>query len=160
MENLVFSTRRGIKSDANEVARVYLAAYNVKTVQNAKEAYILEIKENHSFFIAFLGPKAIGFISWFMHGMPHHGLAELDRVAVIPEQRGKGVGKILFEHMILDAKAFYVAKGHKLRKVFLMTHDDNYRAQSFYLKMGMRREALLKNHYYDGRDEAVYSLFV
>lgn len=152
--------RRGVPKDAEEVAPIFLATYNINTQKEAKQAYVRELKEGRTFFIAYHKNCAIGFISWYMHGMPHHGLAELERVAVVPEHRGKGIGKLLFEHMLVDTKKFYHKEGNSLRKIFLMTHDDNLRAQSFYKKMGMYKEAILKDHYYDGRDEAVYSLFV
>lgn len=152
--------RKGTAGDSEAIARVYLDAYNVKTQEGAKEAYARELKTGRTFFIAYIQHQAIGFISWYMHGMPHHGLCELDRVAVVRQHRGCGIGNALFERMLFDVSQFYRAKGGKLRKIFLMTHDDNLRAQSFYKKMGMHKEAILKDHYYDGQDEAVYSLFV
>ncbi len=152
--------RLGIPEDAGMIADVYLASYNIKSREQAQETYLREIREDHRFFAAFDGKKAIGFTSWYMHGVPHHGLAELNRIAVLKEYWRLGIGTRLFEAILEDAKRFYQKEGYRLRKLFLMTHDDNTQAHAFYEKMGLRKEAVLADHYYDGRDEAVYSFFV
>ena len=94
-----------------------------------------------------------------MHGLPKHQLAELDRIAVLLEYRGKGVARKLFDALIKDAKAFYKKKKSKLRKLYLLTHADNTKAHKFYEKLGFKHEAILKEHYYKDRDEYVYGIF-
>ena len=42
-----------------------------------------------------------------MHGLPKHQLAELDRIALLPECRGKGIAKPLFDALVKDAKQSY-----------------------------------------------------
>ena len=58
-----------------------------------------------------------------------------------------------------DAKSFYRKHRLKARKLYLMTHADNTRAQKFYEKLGFKHETTLKEHYYEGKDEMVYSMF-
>jgi ribosomal protein S18 acetylase RimI-like enzyme len=41
-----------------------------------------------------------------------------------------------------------------------MTHADNFNAQEFYEKLGLKAEAKLKNHFYEDKDELVMSVFV
>ena len=94
-----------------------------------------------------------------IHGLPKHQLCELDRIAVLPEYRGKGVARQLFIALIKDAKQFYKKHKSKLRKLYLLTHADNIRAHKFYEKLGFKHETTLKQHYYKNKDEYVYSIF-
>ena len=94
-----------------------------------------------------------------MHGLPKHQLCELDRIAVLPEYRGKGIARQLFNALIKDSKAFYKKNKSKLRKLYLLTHADNIRAHKFYEKLGFKHETTLKYHYYKDKDEYVYSTF-
>ena len=95
----------------------------------------------------------------FFHGLPKHELVELDRIAVLPEYRGKGIARQLFQALIDDAKSELRKHDKSIRKLFLMTHASNERAHKFYEKMGMKHETTLKDHYYKGEDERVYSIF-
>ena len=60
------------------------------------------------------------------------------------------------EHLVAEV---YKKHGFKSRKLFILTHEDNKRAHAFYKKMGCKHETTLKNHYYHGKDERVYSIF-
>ena len=94
--------------------------------------------------------KIIGFITWKHIGKPKHKLVELMRIEVLPKYRKQEIATGLFKRMLSKIK---------FRKLFLTCHASNYTAHIFYEKMGMRLETQLKNHYYDGEDEWVYSLF-
>ena len=80
----------------------------------------------------------------------------MDRIAVVSDHRGKGIAKELFNRLVEDANK---ELNGKLRKLFLFTHASNKRAHKFYEKLGMKHEATLKDHFYKGEDEWVYSVF-
>jgi len=94
-----------------------------------------------------------------MHGLPKHQLCELDRIAVLPDYRGKGVAAALFKALIRESNLAYKKNGFKLRKLYILCHADNKRAHAFYKKMGMKKEVVLKDHFYKGKDEFVFSRF-
>ena len=94
--------------------------------------------------------KVVGFITWRNVGKPKHKLVEVTRVEVSPKHRIRGVASSLFKRML---------KKIEFRKLFLTCHASNYTAHKFYEKMGMKLETKLKDHYYDGENEWVYSLF-
>ena len=94
-----------------------------------------------------------------MHGLPKHQLAELDRIAVLKSHQGKGLGKRLFDALIQEASKEYKKHNQTLRKLYLLTHADNEQAQTFYKKLGMQHEATLKAHFYEDKDEFVFSIF-
>ncbi|MBI2659795.1 GNAT family N-acetyltransferase [Candidatus Woesearchaeota archaeon] len=151
--------RKATSKDAKGIANVLVQSYNIKNLNEGVEAFKNEIKKNHNYIVAEEKGKIIGIVTWLMHGLPKHQLAELDRIAVLPEFRGKGVSRKLFDFMIKDAKQFYKKSKSKLRKLYLLTHADNERAQKFYEKLGFRHETTLKQHYYKDKDEFVYSMF-
>lgn len=94
--------------------------------------------------------KVVGFITWQRIGKQKHQLIEMTRIEVNELYRNEGIGTKLFQRML---------KKIKFRKLFLTTHNDNFIAKGFYEKMGMRLEAVLPNHYYNGKTEFVYSMF-
>ena len=144
--------------DADGIGRLLSQAYNIASPEEGAEAAREEMARGIRMLVAADGAEVVGVISWLPHGLPKHGLAELDRIAVREDCRGRGVARGLFQALIADADAEYAHHGGRLRKLFLMTHADNTAAQCFYKKMGMAAEARLKSHYYDGRDEVVMSI--
>ncbi len=145
--------------DAEGIANVLVKSYNIKNLDEGKEVFLNEIKKQHHYIIAEENEKIVGIVTWLMHGLPKHGLCELDRIAVLPEFQGKGIARELFTKLVEDANLEYKKHGSRLRKLYILTHADNKRAQSFYEKMGCKHETTLKKHYYDDKDEFVYSRF-
>lgn len=151
--------RKATSKDAKEVANVLVQSYNIKDLGEGTDVFRKEAEKLHHYIIAEENGKIIGIVTWLMHGLPKHQLCELDRIAVLPEYRGKGVSRKLFAAMVKDAKQFYKKNRSRLRKLYLLTHADNERAQKFYEKLGFRHETTLKQHYYKEKDEYVYSMF-
>ncbi len=145
--------------DKEGIALVLKEGYNIDSVKEGKEVFEMEIKKGFNYIVAEEDGKIIGLTTWYMHGLPKHGLAELDRIAVLPDFRGKGIAKQLFDALVDDCKKFYSDNESKFRKLILMTHASNERAHKFYEKMGLSHETTLKKHYYDNEDEWVYSSF-
>ena len=151
--------RKAALKDAKGIANVLVQSYNIKDLKEGIDTFKNEIKKQHHYIIAEENSKIIGVVTWIIHGLPKHQLAELDRIAILPEYRGKGVAKKLFGALIKDAKSFYNKNNSKLRKLYLLTHADNIRAHKFYEKIGFKHETTLKEHYYKDKDEYVYSMF-
>ena len=151
--------RKAAIKDANGIANVLVQSYNIKNLNEGIETFKNEIKKFHKYIVAEEKGKIIGIVTWLMHGLPKHQLCELDRIAVLPEYRGKGVSRKLFDALIKDAKSFYKKNKSKLRKLYLLTHSDNARAHKFYENLGFKHETTLKEHYYKDKDEYVYSMF-
>ena len=153
------NTRKANPKDARGIANVLVQSYNIKDLKEGIGVYKNETKQNHHYIVSEENGKIIGIVTWRMHGLPKHQLAELDRIAVLPEYRGKGIAHKLFSAMVKDAKTFYKKNKSKLRKLYLLTHADNITAHKFYEKLGFKYETTLKQHYYKDKDEYAYSMF-
>ena len=151
--------RKATVKDVNGIARVLVESYNIKDIKEGKEVFKSETKKSRNYIVADDKKKIIGIVTWLMHGLPKHQLAELDRIAVLSDYRDKGVAKELFKALIIDANTFYKKHDSKLRKLYLLTHANNKKAHKFYKKMGFKHETTLKEHYYKGKDEFVFSMF-
>jgi ribosomal protein S18 acetylase RimI-like enzyme len=151
--------RKAAAKDGKGIAKVLMTSYNIKSEKECISVFREEVKKGHHYIVAEENKKILGIVTWLSHGLPKHMLAELDRIALLPEHRGKGVSRHLKEAMISDAQKWFRSKGHKLRKLYLLTHEDNERARKFYEKMGFEHETTLKDHYYKGKHECVYSMF-
>ena len=151
--------RKATKKDANGIAKVLVQSYNIKTAGEGKKVFLEETKKLHNYIVAEDNGKIAGIVTWAKHGLFKHQLIELDRIAVLPEYRGKGVARGLFNALVKDADKFYKKNSSRLRKLYLLCHADNKRAHKFYNKMGLKHESTLKQHYYRHVDEYVFSRF-
>ena len=151
--------RKATLKDAKQIAKVLMGSYNIDSVKEGISAFKEEVVKKYNYIIAVDNGKVVGLTTWQVHGLPKHQLCELDRIAVMPECRGKGVAQKLFSALVKCAKAEYKRNKSKLRKLYLLTHASNKRAHKFYEKLGFKHETTLKNHYYKKEDEWVYSIF-
>ena len=152
--------RKATYDDKVEIANVLLDFYNMNDVDEAIQSFNNELDKDFHYIVAEEGRKIIGLVTWLMHGLPKHGLFELDRICILSEARGKGVGRKLVDTLIDNASEWYNKEGEKIRKLYLLTHEDNKNAHSFYEKVGFSHETTLKDHYYKNQDERVYTIFL
>jgi len=151
--------RKAIPESSIGIAKVLKECYNIASIEEGIDVFKNEVAKKYNYIVAVNDDKIVGLVTWQMHGLPKHGLCELDRIAVLTEYRGKGLAQKLFKALIKESNEEYKKHGFTLRKLYILTHADNKRAQAFYEKMGLRHEATLKSHYYKDKDEFVYSLF-
>ena len=151
--------RESTYDDKDQIAKVLLDFYNMKDADEAAQSFNNELDKDFHYIVAEEAGKIIGLVTWLMHGLPKHGLFELDRICILSEARGKGVGRKLVDKLIDNASKWYDKKGEKIRKLYLLTHEDNKNAHSFYEKVGFSHETTLKDHYYKDQDERVYVMF-
>ncbi len=150
--------RKAQIDDVEKIAPVFISGYNINNIDEARNIFLREFN-NKNFLVAEENEKIVGFVSWAVRDLPKHQLAELCRIVFLPEFRGKGYSVSLFREMLLDINSFYLSKSLKVRKLFLLVHASNVRAQSFYKKIGFLHEATLKDHMYKGEDELIFSMF-
>ena len=108
----------------------------MEDLKEATNSFLSELKKEHKYILAIENKKIIGLVTWILHGLPKHGLFELDRICILSGSRGKGVGNRLVEAMIDDADSYYKNLGEKIRKLYLLTHEENKLAHKFYEKVG------------------------
>ena len=151
--------REATYDDKDQIAKVLLDFYNMNDVDEAIQSFNNELDKDFHYIVAEEAGKIIGLVTWLIHGLPKHGLFELDRICILSEARGKGVGRKLVDKLIDNASKWYDKEGEKIRKLYLLTHEDNKNAHSFYEKVGFSHETTLKDHYYKDQDERVYVMF-
>ena len=151
--------REATYHDKDQISKVLLDFYNMKDADEAAQSFNNELDKDFHYIVAEEAGKIIGLVTWLMHGLPKHGLFELDRICILSEARGKGVGRKLVDKLIDNASKWYDNESEKIRKLYLLTHEDNKNAHSFYEKVGFSHETTLKDHYYKDQDERVYVMF-
>ena len=157
MSNIII--RKAKLEDANQIANVLLDFYNMENVDEARSAFLAEVSKDYKYILAIENGMIVGLVTWLIHGLPKHGLFELDRICILSKSRGKGVGKILVNSLIDNARKWYKKNNSEIRKLYLLTHEDNILAQAFYEKVGFHHESTLENHYYNNKNEKLYSIF-
>ena len=155
--NIIY--KKADSKDKDQIAKVLLDFYNMNDISEAINAFLSELEKDFHYIVAVERGKIIGLVTWLVHGLPKHGLFELDRICILSESRGNGIGSKLVNKLVDDARGWYKEQGGSIRKLYLLTHEDNQNAHIFYEKIGFKHEATLENHYYKGKDERIYSIF-
>jgi len=150
--------RKAEEKDEEQVAHILMKNYNIKTLEEAKKVFQEELNRFHC-IVSVEDGKIIGIASWRSHGLPKHQVAKINRVALLQEKSGKGLTTELLSRVVQEADKFYKSHKTKVRKIYVYVHSSNKIAQKFYEKSGLIKEAVLKDHYYKGEDEYVYSMF-
>ena len=125
MNNYNNFLREATYDDKDQISKVLLDFYNMKDADEAAQSFNNELDKDFHYIVAEEAGKIIGLVTWLMHGLPKHGLFELDRICILSEARGKGVGKKLVDKLIDNASKWYDKEGEKIRKLYLLTHEDN-----------------------------------
>src|SRR3989338_6067769 len=120
--------RKANDEDAEGIGDVLVESYNIKDISEGIETFRNDSIRGHHYIVAIDNDKIVGIVTWLMHGLPKHGLCELDRIAVLPAYQGKGIARQLFNRLIEDAGSEYKKFGFRLRKLYILTHADNKRA--------------------------------
>ena len=145
--------------DKEQISKVLLDFYNMNDRDEAIKSFISELDKDFHYLVAEENGKIIGLVTWLMHGLPKHGLFELDRICILSDARGKGAGRKLVDRLINHAREWYDKEGGNIRKLYLLTHEDNKNAHAFYEKVGFIHDTTLKDHYYKNQDERIYVMF-
>ena len=159
MGKSIINYRKATLKDADQISLVLIDFYNMKDAKEASETFISEMEKDFHYIAALKDDVIIGLVTWLSHGLPKHGLFELDRICLLSEARGKGVGKGLINELIISADKWYKSMWENIRKLYLLNHEDNVDAHVFYEKVGFVHETTLKDHYYKDQNERVYSKF-
>ena len=160
MEKNKLLIRNAKEEDALQIADVLLDFYNMDYQEEAKKVFFNELGKEFHYIVAIEENKILGLVTWLVHGLPKHGLFELDRICILGSSRGKGIGKKLVNALIEDANGWYINRNEQARKLYLLTHEDNTNAHLFYERVGFKHETTLKDHYYKNQDERVYTMFL
>ncbi len=159
MVDSIINYRKATFQDVDQICSVLMDFYNMDNAKEASSAFISEMEKDFNYIVAEQDGVIIGLVTWLPHGLPKHGLFELDRICLLSKSRGKGVGRYLIDELIKDADKWYKSRGENIRKLYLLTHESNVDAHSFYQKVGFNHEITLKDHYYKDQNERLYSKF-
>lgn len=159
MNKIIFKVA-GVK-DATSIGGLLKNSYQSleKSLSKGKQAYVSEVRRGYHYVVAKKGQKVVGLAAWFYHGLPKHGLIEIDRFAVKKELRRTGIGTELFKFLVTDANNFFKKSGG-LRKIYLFTRKSNLTAHKFYKSLGFKKEAEVKNQFYKGKNDLIFSKFI
>ena len=61
--------------------------------EEAIKVFFNELEKEFHYIVAIENNEILGLVTWLMHGLPKHGLFELDRICILGNSRGKGIGK-------------------------------------------------------------------
>lgn len=106
------------------------------------------------YYLVIIDQVIVGYALWSVKsGFRDKSIVELEQLAVVPELRGRGVGKELLEQSFDQFKRHLHEKGIAVKAIYLTTRDGNS-AEGLYRKVfGVEREGVIKN--YGSGDEVI-----
>ena len=144
--------------DVGKVSKLLVKGFNIGSSKEGKEIFLKERKRD-TFIIAEENGQLHGLISWGIRGVPKHQLVRIARICIVNSKKKNEVAIELLREATQEADKFFKKKNLKLRKMYAMVRSTNKKLKDFYKKMGFVEEAKLKDHYYKGKDEFIFSLF-
>ena len=154
-----FVLRDGKPEDVQLISDLIHQNYNTNSLEEACEFFERDLAGGMNYVVAENNGKIAGFASWKPHDRPYHELAELHAIAVDDNFKGKGLSSKIFEKLVEQAKGFYESRGHALRKLYVLTHENNERAIKFYERIGFKKEISIPSHYYHDVNELLLSIY-
>jgi len=151
--------RKATIDDAEQIAKLLMDCFNVKSIEEGKEIFIRERKRDEV-IVAEKDGTLHGIVSWFMRGEPKHQLIRIERLCALAGPERDEVAEGLLKTAIQDADKFFKKLGLKLRKIYTLVRSTNNKLKNFYKEKGFIEEAVIKDHYYKGEDEFVLSMFM
>lgn len=110
------------------------------------DQYKALLQKSNFFILMVLRSDAVkGYISFFHL----HEEAEIINIAVMPEERGAGLG------MMLVQETLNICRQRKARKIFLEVRPSNEPALKIYRQLGFEEKARRKNYYPDNHEDAL-----
>ncbi|ADQ03880.1 ribosomal-protein-alanine acetyltransferase [Caldicellulosiruptor owensensis OL] len=135
--------RRMTEKDIDMVHEIEILSFSVPW---SKESFIDEIKNKNAIYYVYEEDSKV----WGFAGM-HHIVDEghITNIAVHPQKRGQGIGRLLLSALISYAKE------NGLVGLTLEVRSKNYVAISLYKSLGFIQEGIRKNYYSDPPDDAI-----
>lgn len=149
--------RKAKLSDAKQIGKILFDGYRISSIPEGIMVFKEEAKTGHNYLIAEDNRKIVGIIVWRRIGLMKHRLGKIMRFHVLPDYRG--IRQEMFESAVQALDKEYKKKKKNLRKLYVYLHSNNKEMTSFYKKAGLIQEARLKDHFYKGVDEVVFSMF-
>ena len=127
--------------------RKYFSNFEGATLDQASQYVSKNIATHHLQFVALDDGAVVGFCELDPSPHPVHAHTASMDMALLPEARGKGIGKRLL------TTAIGAARCQGLRRIGLSVFSDNLRAIRLYKSCGFEHEGILRNHCkIDGRE--------
>ena len=74
----MIKTREALLKDVDQICSVLIDFYNMQDIAEAEKAFLSEMEKEFHYIVATQNDKIIGLVTWVSHGLPKHGLFELD----------------------------------------------------------------------------------
>ena len=131
-------------TDVDEVLLVEVASFPSPWSRLAFVSELLENERAH-YFVARLGGAVVGYAgAWLVFDEAH-----ITNVAVHPEHRGRGIARMLLEHL------FSYCLSREVTRATLEVRRSNSVAQHLYTSLEFRIAGLRKAYYGDNNEDAV-----
>ena len=130
----------------NDIDGVYKVETNSFAIPWSRKAFADELSNRIAlYFVAESDGQIAGYAG--MWEVADEG--DITNIAVLPEYRGKGIGKMLLNELFSEAKQ------RKMSLITLEVRESNHVARHLYKSCGFENVGIRKNYYADNRENAV-----
>jgi len=106
------------------------------------------------YFVAVQVGKIVGYIQWTeKSGFREEVVLELEQMAVLPENRGRGIARALIEQSLPQVARELEKRGARIKGVMVTTRTDNVAQRIYASTLGAETKAVIPDLY--SADEAI-----
>ena len=153
------TVRKPTEADVDMMGKFMEECYKTTHTGQGKDVYLNEHGRGHHFFVLEKDGEVKGIGSWTLRGLVHHEVIRINRLGICSRD-DIALAKPLFRAMAEDADKFFKEQGFKLRKCFQLVHSTDAPMVEILESLGLEKEAVIKEHFWKGVDELVYSMWL
>lgn len=149
---MTWQLRRATGDDLDAVMAIETAVFAPDDWSRASMA--AELSDGHGYYLVAFRPEAPEAIEAYAGLRAPRGSeqADIQTIAVVPEARRAGLGRVLMRALLAEARRRGAAE------VFLEVRADNPGAQALYESLGFERIAVRPRYYQGGIDAVIMRL--
>lgn len=138
--------RRMVEADLERTAQIHKEAFSRQMLSDEWIACNFRAFPKTKYFIAEIKEKIVGYIQWTeKSGFRKEVVLELEQMAVLPPEQGKGIGTSLINCSLPMIKEELARRGSTIKHILVTTRDDNF-AKNLYIKtLNAKTEVVLKD---------------
>jgi ribosomal protein S18 acetylase RimI-like enzyme len=146
--------RKMVEEDIKAVAEIHKKAFQRQQESKKWIKCNFQAYPRMQYYIASKGDSIIGYILWIQKsGFRSKVVLELEQIAVLPSEQGKGIGSKLIEETLPMVRRQLSERTASIKHIIVTTRADNT-AQRLYRKtLGVEVECIIKDLY--SQDEVI-----
>lgn len=138
--------RRMVEADIEPTAQIHNETFSRQMLSHEWITCNFKAFPKTKYFIAEIEGKIVGYIQWVeKSGFRKEVVLELEQMAVLPIEQGKGIGTALINRSLPMISEELSKRGSTIKHILVTTRDDNFAKNLYHKTLNAKTEVVLKD---------------